>query len=93
MDDIWHRLEMNFTRPPDTKDSIGTRVASKIRWNSLRGCALGGNFVETAIGIAIAWLWPLPLHGGRHGGPVVGSTGTLRYDAPQPTLKDRTLDD
>jgi hypothetical protein len=56
MDDIWHRLEMNFTRPPDTKDSIGTRVASKIRVNSLRGCALGWNFVETAIGIAIARL-------------------------------------
>jgi hypothetical protein len=47
---------MNFTRPPDTKDSIGMRVASKIRVNSLRGCALGWNFVETAIGIAIAGL-------------------------------------
>jgi hypothetical protein len=37
MDVIRHRLEMNLTRPPNTKDSIGTRDASKIRKNSLRG--------------------------------------------------------
>jgi hypothetical protein len=54
MDVIWHRLAMNFTRLPDTKDSIGTRVASKIPRKRPRGCALGRNFVETAMGIARA---------------------------------------
>jgi hypothetical protein len=56
MDVIWHRLAMNFTRLPDTNDSIGTRVASKIRRKRPRGCALGRNFVETAIGIGLAQL-------------------------------------
>jgi len=31
MDVIRHRLEMNFTRPPDTNDSTGTPVAGKMR--------------------------------------------------------------
>jgi hypothetical protein len=57
MDVIWHRLVMNFTRPPDPKDR-GMRVAGYIRWKRRRGCALGRNFVETAIGIALAWLPP-----------------------------------
>jgi hypothetical protein len=82
MDVIWHRLEMNFTRPPDTKDSIGIRVASKIRVNSPRGCALGGNFVETAMGMQLHGAYGRPL-GGRQDLPVVGSNGSLRYDAPQ----------
>src|ERR1035437_831605 len=79
MDVIWHRSwavllgnslgQVGLTRLHHRKDSIGTRVASKLRRVSLRrvsgprGRALGRNYVETTIGTGTRW--PPPGPGGR----------------------------